>query len=104
MTVNNATSSPYSKAFYEFNKGWSHRTVGGVSSSLIELIKPQSIIDVGCGTCTLLAAFRNHAVNNQLGIDGNYVERSILEISQKQFLSFDLSLPLPHGGVVSETA
>jgi len=81
------------KAFYEFNKGWSRRTAGGVSSPLIELIKPQNIIDVGCGTCTLLAAFRNRAVNDLLGIDGDYVESTYWKFRKSNLCPLTFHFP-----------
>ncbi len=84
----------YTKEFYEYKKGWTHRSADAVSSTLLELIKPQSVVDVGCGTGTWLAAFKNHGVNDLLGIDGDYVETPMLEIPHEQFMPFDLSTPL----------
>lgn len=57
---------------------------------LLERFKPASVVDVGCGIGTWLSVFRQLGVVDQLGIDGNYVDRGLLA----QHL--DLSLFLPH--------
>src|SRR5262249_50066622 len=53
----------------------------------------RSIVDVGCGLGTWLAAFRELGVTDVVGIDGEYVDRDLLEIPQEQFREVDLSAP-----------
>lgn len=57
---------------------------------IMELVKPTSVLDVGCGTGTWLKAFEEAGVNDYLGIDGGYVNRETLKISQDRFRAFDL--------------
>ena len=57
---------------------------------ILRWVRPQTIIDVGCGQGTWLAEFRAQGVANVCGIDGDYVERDKLEIPQERFAAFDL--------------
>lgn len=57
-------------------------------------VQPQSVVDVGCGLGTWLKVFEESGLKNILGIDGNYIEKSNLKISEKNFLLHDLSTPL----------
>jgi SAM-dependent methyltransferase len=52
--------------------------------------KIQSIVDVGCGIGTWLAIFENYGVE-YIGIDGDYVDRSLLCIKENNFKCFDLN-------------
>lgn len=60
-------------------------------------ISPRSVVDVGCGTGTFLAACEKLGVADILGVDGDYVDRSMLRIKPEQFLAADLSKPLSLG-------
>jgi len=57
----------------------------------LELVHPQSVVDVGCGIGTWLAVFKEHGVEDILGIDGDYVDSAMLEIPAERFLAADLS-------------
>ncbi|MEG4043375.1 glycosyltransferase [Microcoleus sp. Pol17_C1] len=64
---------------------------------LLELLQPtlpKSVVDVGCGTGSWLAAFHKLGIADCLGIDGDYVDRTLLEIPLNQFKSYDLKQPL----------
>jgi SAM-dependent methyltransferase len=58
---------------------------------ILALVKPQSVVDVGCGLGTWLSVFKKLGVKDVLGIDGEHVDRSMLEIPAEQFLPFDLT-------------
>ena len=57
-------------------------------------IQPSSVIDVGCGVGTWLAVLAESGVADAWGIDGDYVDRTLLEIPQERFLPHDLTLPI----------
>ena len=58
---------------------------------LLQLTKSTSVLDVGCGTGTWLKVFEENGVNDYLGVDGDYVERSMLKIPHKLFHAHDLT-------------
>lgn len=61
---------------------------------VLNLIKPRSVIDVGCGLGNWLAVFQKHGVSDILGVDGNYVNPAMLVIPGDRFMSYDLKRPL----------
>jgi SAM-dependent methyltransferase len=61
---------------------------------LLELTGARSIVDVGCGVGTWLAAARELGVRDLLGLDGTYVDRRMLEIPEECFRAVDLMQPL----------
>lgn len=57
---------------------------------IMDSINPQSVLDVGCGIGTWLKIFEQHLVADLMGIDGDYVDRSLMKISPDKFKSIDL--------------
>jgi len=62
---------------------------------LINLVKPASVLDVGCGIGTWLSVFNKEGVMDYFGIDGDYVDRELLSgfIDPDHFKAVDLSGP-----------
>lgn len=60
---------------------------------VMSLIRPESVVDVGCGTGIWLSRFKEHGVNQVLGIDGDYLDRNILELPNEEFRTVNLSHP-----------
>lgn len=54
------------------------------------LVKPSSVVDVGCGSGAWLSAFLDNGVKRVLGLDGENVDPSWLTISKDNFRSIDL--------------
>jgi SAM-dependent methyltransferase len=65
-----------------------------VAPILVEALRPCSVVDVGCGTGTWLAAFQAAGVSDVFGVDGDYVARSSLDIPIETFQPADLNQPL----------
>lgn len=61
---------------------------------LVDLFKPRSVVDVGCGSGQWCRAFIDAGVSDVLGIDGDYVPRDSLVIPAGNFTPHDLTLPL----------
>lgn len=60
---------------------------------LVDLLRPSSVLDVGCGTGEWLASFVGNGVKDVLGMDASWVPRDELKIRGDQFLETDLSRP-----------
>jgi len=61
---------------------------------VLELIPARSVVDVGCGGGTWLSVFAENGIEDYLGVDGDYVDRSQLDIPMERFRGHDLEQPL----------
>jgi len=52
---------------------------------LMQVLKPQSVVDVGCGIGTFLHVFTENGVGKILGLDGDWVDRDLL----KKYINID---------------
>lgn len=85
-------SELYSPAFYEGQSPASHLAGRVVLPRVLELTAAASLVDVGCGVGTWVAAGRELGVPRVLGVDGPHVQRTSLLVPQECFRSVDLSL------------
>jgi SAM-dependent methyltransferase len=60
---------------------------------ILEVVKPRSVIDVGCGTGNWLAIAHELGVPDIFGVDGPWVKAQ-LAIPPEKFIEHDLSTPL----------
>lgn len=87
----------YDAVFFETQQDGSVRSANEIIPIALELIDVHSVLDVGCGTGGWLAACKGQGVKDVLGIDGDYVDRSRLNISPHEFRSLDLTAPFDLG-------
>jgi SAM-dependent methyltransferase len=85
---------PYNEQFYQNIKERSRRSAKEVIPLVLELIQPRSVVDVGCGAGTWLSVFKEFGIDDFLGVDGDWVDKKMLEIPEERFLAFDLTTPL----------
>jgi SAM-dependent methyltransferase len=85
-----------------YSTEWFRTRAGGAEASsrvivplVLELVEPASVVDVGCGTGSWLATFRELGVERTRGVDGNWVPREQLQIPPEDFLAADLSAGIP---------
>jgi SAM-dependent methyltransferase len=57
---------------------------------IMDMVRPTSVLDVGCGTGTWLKAFQEHAVVDFVGVDGDHVNQTQLKIPVDNFVTADL--------------
>jgi SAM-dependent methyltransferase len=72
-------------------KTGSYRSAKEIVPIVMDLTKPSSVIDVGCGVGTWLKAFQEAGVVECNGYDGGYVDRNELIIEQSRFHEIDLA-------------
>jgi len=81
--------SPYDREFY--------KSVGKVSSLdvivslIIDIVKPESVVDFGCAKGVALSCFKARGVKDILGVDGKWVEKDLLLIEETEFMEHDFS-------------
>ena len=61
---------------------------------VLDLLTPQRVIDIGCGSGAWLAIFREHGVEDILGLDGVWIDEDQLKIPRQRFRRADLQQPL----------
>jgi len=88
------TLNAYSERWYESRKGGARQSARVVLPLVCEVIRPVSVVDLGCGTGSWLAVFHEIGVSDVLGVDAAHLDPSLLEISPAQFLAQDLGTPL----------
>jgi SAM-dependent methyltransferase len=66
-----------------------------IAPVIIELIKPESVIDIGCGLGTFLRVFKEQGVKDIIGIDGVWCDKKLLfeNIDPSEFIEKDLNQP-----------
>ncbi len=61
---------------------------------VLEEIAARSVVDVGCGLGAWLAVFREHGVDDLVGYDGPWVDRSRLLVTPGEFRAVDFHEPI----------
>jgi SAM-dependent methyltransferase len=84
-------SEHYTKSFYEERRSGVASSAEAIVPLVLKVLPARSVVDVGCGEGGWLAVFRRMGVDDVLGIDGDHVERSRLQIPQEQFQAADLT-------------
>ncbi len=86
--------SPYNETFYADILGGSRRSARRIVPTVVDLVVPRSVIDVGCGAGTWLDAFREAGVDDLMGIDGARVDDDLLQVPRELVTVADLRRPL----------
>jgi hypothetical protein len=97
MAGEGTMGNPYTKEYYQALREGARRSAQVIVPMIVGWIHPQTVVDVGCGDGTWLSVFRQHGVEEILGIDRAYVTGEILEIPEEEFLGHDLRVPLSMG-------
>jgi len=87
-------TTPYSWQFYARCADASAESAARIVPHVMRLVGPRSVVDVGCGLGTWLAAFAAQGVETIMGIDGEHVDREALRIPAERFHARDLEQPL----------
>jgi hypothetical protein len=88
-----SASSSYSADFFDDIERGSLESAALIVPKMLELIRPRSVLDVGCGRGAWLSAFRRLGILNTIGVDGGYVDTTKLLIPKECFRTIDLSRP-----------
>jgi SAM-dependent methyltransferase len=58
---------------------------------ILDLVKPSSVLDIGCGIGTWLKVFEENGITDYLGVDGAHVNRKLLKVPDSKFIEADLT-------------
>jgi SAM-dependent methyltransferase len=87
----------YNSAFFDELARGTLESARAVVPMVYELVKPASVLDVGCGVGTWLSEWSRAGVPDFLGIDGDYVDRAALQIPADNFSTANLEKPFSLG-------
>lgn len=87
-----------------YDSGFFHSQAPGSTTSaqrmvplIHRLLRPASVLDVGCGTGTWAAEWLSQGVEDVKGLDGDYIDRGALLIPPNRFEARDLATPFDLG-------
>jgi SAM-dependent methyltransferase len=86
--------APYDDRFCEEIRSGSAASARVAVPIIKSLVDPRSVLDVGCGIGTWATEWIASGVADTVGVDGDYVDRRILQLPEGHFVSHDLSTPL----------
>lgn len=97
MSANNPNSGNpgrhYSPKFYRELES-AQESAREILPLVLGLLKPTSVIDIGCGTGRWLATATELGVKDIFGVDGSWVKDAKLVIPREKFREHDLTIPL----------
>jgi 2-polyprenyl-3-methyl-5-hydroxy-6-metoxy-1,4-benzoquinol methylase len=80
----------YGDVYFASQRGSAASSARVVLPLVFQWTHPRSVVDVGCGIGTWLAAAIELGVSDVLGVDGSYVNPAQLEIPAAAFIAHDL--------------
>lgn len=87
----------YGAAFQNMAATGSLHAARRIISAVRAVVAVRSVIDIGCARATWLREWRAQAVDDIVGVDGPYIDRSELQIDSQCFVVRDLSVPFNIG-------
>jgi SAM-dependent methyltransferase len=84
-------ATSYTPDWFRDHAERSRRSAERMLPIVLSMIPAGSALDVGCGIGTWLATLRDLGIEDVVGVDGDYVDRTLLEVPPEQFLPLDLS-------------
>ena len=83
----------YTEVYYSNREERTRLSAKAMVPLVMELVRPRSVIDVGCGTGEWLSVFREYGVEDIWGVDGASVPKGLLKIPEERFVPADLEQP-----------
>jgi len=90
ILIRSGLMQPYQPEFFEGFADVSKLSAATLLPFVLGLLKPRSIVDVGCGEGYWLAEAHRLGVDDFLGLDGDYIDRTKLAIPTERFKVADL--------------
>lgn len=87
----------YDNLFFDYVDSGAMRSAEVFTNLLVPELKPQSMLDVGCGRGGWASRWKAAGCASVLGVDGDYVDRQKLYVSENEFQVVDLNKPFDLG-------
>ena len=83
----------YDEMFFRYIQQGATRSAQTIVPIVVQYLKVESVLDVGCGAGAWLAEYAKQGVPLYLGVDGDYVKPCSLLIPAEDFIARDISQP-----------
>jgi 2-polyprenyl-3-methyl-5-hydroxy-6-metoxy-1,4-benzoquinol methylase len=83
-------SKHYDARFYEAYGGRSRKSASVVVPIVNDIVRPESVLDVGCGVGSWLAEWIRQGLTDVLGLDGEHVNPAAMQVETARFRKMDL--------------
>lgn len=90
----NQSNNLYTSSWYNQMRENKIKSREYLISIILSQFKPKSIVDFGCGDGTWLAGFKKEGIYDILGIDGEWIQDSELQIQMNEIKLADLNFPV----------
>lgn len=87
----------YDTLFYQYQREGSLRSARVVLPLILPIRSVKSMLDVGCGAGAWLSVAKSMGLAQLAGVDGDYVDRSMLLVDTQYFTPRDISKPFDIG-------
>ena len=85
--------SEYDKKFFDEQQERSAKSAQEIVPTVLRLVRPASVVDVGCGVGAWLSVFKDLGVTDVVGLDGGWARERWL-LSPEQFIEHDVTAPI----------
>jgi SAM-dependent methyltransferase len=83
-------SKPYTPSYFSAHREETLASARAIVPIIMEIMRPTSVVDVGCGTGEWLATFEEFGVHDIAGVDGEWISPDLLQFSRHLFMTHDL--------------
>ncbi len=84
----------YTEEFYRDRHAATRRSAERIVPLVLDLVRPLSVVDVGCGVGTWLSTFQQHGVADIQGFEGTWLDARQLIVPRAAVTLCDLQRPL----------
>ena len=82
----------YKPNYYHNRNNWTAPSVKAIMSIILPIYKPNSILDLGCGSGSWLHTIsQEYKISDILGIDGHWIDRNEILIPKTNFQTHNLN-------------
>jgi Methyltransferase domain len=85
----------YDNTFFDWVDFTATRSARAILPLMNKALRPNSVVDVGCGRGAWLGVWSSLGITDLKGLDGDYVDRARLAIPETQFQAVDLTAKWP---------